>query len=93
MPLSFPSCTGTVVKTYPFVASSEDVPPTNNASELALRWSAVFRKVTNGFRSAWGANMFAAVRSLVNTARRQGISTFDAICRAITSPQDDWLLG
>ena len=71
----------------------EDVPPTNNASEQALRWSAVFRKVTNGFRSEWGAELFASVRSLVNTARRQGISAFDAICRAITSSQNDWLLG
>jgi len=71
----------------------EDVPPTNNASEQALRWSTVFRKVTNGFRSEWGADLFAAVRSLVNTARRQGVSAFDAICRAITSSQNDWLLG
>jgi transposase len=71
----------------------EDVPPTNNASEQASRWSTVFRKVTNGFRSQWGADLFAAVRSLVNTARRQGISAFDVICRAITSSQTDWLLG
>jgi transposase len=31
------------------------VPPTNNASEQALRHSVVHRKVTGGFRSAWGA--------------------------------------
>lgn len=71
----------------------EDTPPTNNASEQALRWSAVFRKVTNGLRSQWGADMFAQVRLLVNTARCQGISAFDAVCRTITSPQVDWLMG
>lgn len=73
--------------------SDETIPPTNNASEQALRWSVVFRKVTNGFRSDWGAELFAQVRSLINTAQRQGISAFDAISRALTSQQSDWLLG
>jgi transposase len=71
----------------------ETVPPTNNSSEQALRWSVVFRKVTHGFRSDWGAELFAQVRSLVNTARRQGISAFEAIFRTLTSPQADWLLS
>jgi transposase len=71
----------------------ETVPPTNNSSEQALRWSVVFRKVTHGFRSDWGAELFAQVRSLVNTARRQGISAFEAISRALTSQQADWLLS
>ncbi|WP_204150409.1 transposase, partial [Leptolyngbya sp. CCY15150] len=69
------------------------VPPTNNASEQALRWSVVFRKVTHGFRSDWGAELFAQVRSLVNTAKRQGISALDAILRALTSSQTDWLFS
>ena len=34
-----------------------DVPPTNNVSEQRLRPSVIFRKVTNGFRSAWGAGV------------------------------------
>ncbi len=71
----------------------ETVPPTNNSSEQALRWSVVFRKVTHGFRSDWGAELFAQVRSLVNTARRQGMSAFEAISRALTSQQADWLLS
>ena len=73
--------------------TDETIPPTNNASEQALRWSVVFRKVTHGFRSDWGAELFAWVRSIVNTAQRQGISAFDAISRALTSQQHDWLLG
>ena len=42
------------------------IPPTNNSSEQAIRMSTVFRKVTHGFRSAWGKDLFAAVRSVVN---------------------------
>ena len=32
-----------------------DVEPTNNGAEQALRMSVIFRRVTNGFRSKWGA--------------------------------------
>lgn len=71
----------------------ETVPPTNNRSEQALRPSVIFRKVTNGFRSDWGAELFAQVRSLIDTAKRQGFSAFDAIYRALTSHQADWLLS
>jgi transposase len=56
-----------------------DVPPTNNSSEQALRWSAVFRKVTNCFRSLWGAKLHADVRSVIETARRRGIGALEAI--------------
>jgi len=59
------------------------IPPTNNASEQALRWSVIFRKVTNGFRSEWGRDLFAAVRSVVNTGRRQGLSAFESILAAL----------
>lgn len=71
----------------------ESVPPTNNASEQALRWSVIFRKITNCFRSEWGADLFAMIRSLFGTAYRQGISAFDAISLAFTSSHPDWLLG
>ncbi len=54
------------------------VPPTNNGSEQALRPCVVFRKVTNGFRSEWGAALYADVRSVFETARRRGIAILDA---------------
>ena len=60
------------------------VPPTNNASEQALRMSVVFRKVTNGFRSDWGRDLFASVRTVVNTGRRQGLTAFEAIQKALS---------
>jgi transposase len=59
------------------------IPPTNNASEQAIRMSTIFRKVTNGFRSEWGRDLFAAVRSIVNTGQRQGLSAFQAIQKAL----------
>jgi hypothetical protein len=46
--------------------------PTNNESERALRPSVIFRKVTNGFRSEWGAKTYAAFCSIVKTGRRNG---------------------
>jgi len=60
------------------------IPPTNNASEQAIRMSTVFRKVTNGFRSEWGRDLFAAVRSVVNTGKRHGLSAYQAIQKALS---------
>jgi transposase len=51
----------------------------NNASERELRPTATYRKVTGGFRSTWGADLFAAVRSVIGTAGRQGVDAYQAI--------------
>ena len=67
------------------------IPPTNNQSERDLRMSKIFRKVTNGFRSDWGRDLFAAVRSVVNTAQRQGLNAFEAITKALSSAPPDFL--
>jgi len=56
-----------------------EVAPDNNSSERTLRPTATYRKVTGGFRSTWGADLYAAVRSTVGTAARNGIHAFDAI--------------
>lgn len=52
---------------------------TNNGSERALRPCAVYRKITNGFRSEWGATLYANIRSVVETGRRRSIRAIDAI--------------
>jgi transposase len=62
-----------------------DVEPTNNASERALRPSVIFRKVTNGFRSHWGAKVYADLRSIVETGRRNGRNALTAIRAALTA--------
>jgi transposase len=56
---------------------------TNNTSEQAIRWSVIFRKITNGFRSEWGHDLFAYVRSIVNIGKRQGLSALDSILIAL----------
>ena len=63
-----------------------DTEPTNNESERALRPSVIFRKVTNGFRSEWGAKAYAALCSIVETGRRNGRSALTAIRDALATP-------
>jgi transposase len=62
-----------------------DVEPTNNASERGLRPSVIFRKVTNGFRSVWGAKVYADFSSIVATGRLAGRSALASI-RAVLAP-------
>ena len=65
---------------YMFVfLADRAIPPTNNGSEQALRPCVIFRKVTNCFRSEWGAELYADIRSVIETARRRGIGALDAI--------------
>ncbi|MBF9153173.1 IS66 family transposase [Novosphingobium jiangmenense] len=59
--------------------TNRDVPATNNISEREIRPSVVFRKVTNGFRSDWGAQIHAGYRSVTGTARLSGQSALSAI--------------
>lgn len=57
----------------------DNVPPTNNSSEQALRPSVIFRKVTNGFRSEIGKDIFANFRTVVDTAKKQCEPIFKTI--------------
>jgi transposase len=66
-----------------------DAEPTNNESERALRPSVIFRKVTNGFRSEWGAKTYAALCSIVETGRRIGRSALTAIRHALAQHAAD----
>lgn len=59
--------------------TQRELPSTNNGSEQALRPGVTYRKVTNGFRSEWGADHYADVRSILETARRRGIGLLAAI--------------
>jgi len=56
-----------------------DVSPTNNVSERLLRMSVIFRKVTNGFRSTWGAQVYADILSVIATGNLHGLNPLDAI--------------
>jgi transposase len=62
------------------------VPPTNNASEQALRHSVVHRKVTGGFRSDWGADAHALVTTVLDTTRKRGEDLLTTLYAAIGQP-------
>ncbi len=59
--------------------TNRDLPATNNGSERALRPAVTFRKITNGFRTEWGARLYADIRSVVETSRRRTIGALEAI--------------
>lgn len=63
-----------------------DVAATNNCAERALRPAVIHRKVTNGFRAQWGADAYAALLSVTDTARVQGDSAFHAILNLLGPP-------
>ena len=62
------------------------VPPTNNASEQALRHSVVHRKVTGGFRSDWGAEVHALATTVLDTARKRGADVLTTLQTAFGPP-------
>ena len=63
-----------------------DVAPTNNESARALRPSVILRKVTNCFRSAWGAKVYADFSSIIGTGRINGRCVLHAIRATLARP-------
>jgi transposase len=63
-----------------------DVPSDNNACERALRPSVVHRKVTNGFRSEWGAHAYAALATVLETAKLHNHNVFDTLVSLMGPP-------
>ena len=61
-----------------------EVPADNNGSERELRPTATYRKVTGGFRSNWGADLFAGVRSIIGTATRRRMGAYQAIQQTLS---------
>ena len=55
------------------------VPPTNNMSERALRSTKVKMRVSSLFRTAQGAQDYAIIRSVIDSAILQGKNPFDAL--------------
>jgi transposase len=63
-----------------------DVPAHNNACERALRPSVIHRKVMGSFRSDWGAQAYAALATVLNTAKRNGQSAFQKLVLLMGKP-------
>jgi transposase len=66
--------------------TNRHVPYTNNVSERHLRPSVIFRKMTNGFRCEWGAETYAAFRSVVSTAKANRASVLDVLRFVLAPP-------
>lgn len=62
------------------------VPADNNACERALRPSVIHRKVMGSFRSEWGAQAYAALTTVLNTAKRNGESAFKKLASLMGTP-------
>jgi transposase len=70
-----------------------DVEPTNNVAERALRHSVIHRKVIGCFRSEWGAKVFAALASVIDSAELSGANAFDTIQSLFGPPALPILVG
>lgn len=71
-------------KLRPFITTclrNRLVPPTNNMSERALRSTKVKLRVSSLFRTLHGAQDFAILRSIIDTAILQGKHPFDALVK------------
>ena len=55
------------------------VPPDNNASERAIRMIKLKAKISGTFRSSNGADRFAILRTIVDSAIKQNIHPFEAL--------------
>jgi len=56
-----------------------DVPFTNNLAECDLRMMKVRQKISGGFRTLEGAEIFATIRSFISSARKQGLNILQAL--------------
>lgn len=59
--------------------SDVNVPFTNNQAEQDIRMIKVKQKISGGFRSQNGADVFCTIRGFISTNRKQNLNILDAI--------------
>ena len=61
----------------------EEVPFTNNQAERDLRMMKVKQKISGGFRTDLGADVFVRIRSFISTLKKQNRDVFTSIKSAM----------
>ena len=61
----------------------EEVEPTNNASERALRHAVIWRKLSFGTQSAAGSRFVETMLSVIETCRQQNRDVFTYVTEAV----------
>lgn len=61
-------------------AFNEGVPFTNNLAERDIRPTKVKQKISNGFRTFTGAEIYARIQGFVSTARKHNRNVFSELC-------------
>lgn len=59
--------------------NNPEIPPDNNGSERAIRNFKVKQKISGLFRSTGGAEIFATLRSVIDTAIKQGQNPYEKL--------------
>ncbi len=68
------------------------IPSDNNASERGIRKLKIKMKNACTFRSEWGADAFLELHSIVETARKHGQTSYNAI-RSLFAATDSIAMG
>ena len=63
----------------------EEVEPTNNASERAVRPVKTKMKVSGQFKTKDGADNYASIHSIIQTAQKQGMDSFSVLLDIVKS--------
>ena len=69
---------------FTFCDAPASLEATNNQCERLLRPAVIQRKVTNGYRSAWAAEMEAKARTVTATQALAGTPRFETILAAFS---------